>query len=196
MEILGQGAEATITKRGNEVLKERTVKDYRLPVIDEQLRKARTRREAKIIEKLAKLNFPSPRLRSMSDTRMLIAMDYIEGPKVRDILNDNVMICEEIGQKIAILHKNDIIHGDLTTSNMIMGKEVNFIDFGLSFVSKKVEDKAVDLHLMRQALESKHYTIYKDAFDRVLTGYRSYVGADEVIKRLELVEQRGRNKHK
>ena len=196
MEIIGQGAEATIRKNGSEVIKERMQKSYRLEFIDNSLRKARTRREANIIKKLNDLNFPSPRLREMCDKRMLIAMDFIDGPKVRDILDENVNICEEIGRKVAILHQNDIIHGDLTTSNMIMNKEVYFIDFGLSFVSRKIEDKAVDLHLLRQALESKHFRIYRDAFDRVIEGYSSYSESEEVIKRLELVEQRGRNKHK
>jgi Kae1-associated kinase Bud32 len=196
MEILGQGAEAVVRKNGSEVVKERMQKGYRLESIDNSLRKARTRREANIIQKLKDLNFPSPRLREMCDKRMLIAMDFIEGPKVRDILDENVSICEEIGRKVAVLHQNDIIHGDLTTSNMILNNEVYFIDFGLSFVSKKVEDKAVDLHLLRQALESKHFRVYKDAFDRVLEGYNSYPEAEQVIRRLELVEQRGRNKHK
>ena len=196
MKILGQGAEATVRQVGNEVIKERQEKDYRFQHLDEKLRKSRTRREAKIINKLAEINFPSPRLRSMCDKRMLIAMDFVEGPKVRDILEDNVNICEEIGQKIALLHQHDIVHGDLTTSNMILGKEVNFIDFGLSFVSAKVEDKAVDLHLLRQALESKHFKIYDQAFKKVLKGYKTYEDSEEVLNRLKLVEKRGRNKHK
>ncbi len=196
MEVIGQGAEAVVSKKGAEVLKERLAKDYRLPILDNKLRKARTRREAKIINKLEELNFPSPRLREVCDKRMLIAMDFLEGPKVRDVLDDNVKICEEIGRKIALLHQHNIIHGDLTTSNMILKDEVHFLDFGLSFISNKVEDKAVDLHLLRQALESKHFKVYDTAFENVLRGYNDYENSEEVIQRLNLVEQRGRNKKK
>src|SRR3989338_6709944 len=76
--------------------------------------------------------------------------------------------CKVIGKNIALLHQQEIIHGDLTTSNMILkGEEVYFIDFGLSFIDPKAEHKAVDLHLLRQALESKHYKHYESSFRAV-----------------------------
>ena len=90
MEIIGNGAEAIVRKKEDSVYKERVQKGYRHPHLDDKLRKARTRREAKIINKLADIGFPSPRLREMCDKRMLIAMDFVEGPKVRDILIKNV----------------------------------------------------------------------------------------------------------
>ena len=122
----------------------------------------------------------------------------IQGNKIRDILyKDPAALSEEIGKKIGILHSNDIIHGDLTTSNMILEKEIKFIDFGLSFFSNKVEDKAVDLHLLRQALESKHHDIWEKCFEAALKGYKQgYPAYKEVISRLEKVEARGRNKAK
>jgi Kae1-associated kinase Bud32 len=90
-----------------------------------------------------------------------------------------------------------IIHGDLTTSNMILNSEVFFIDFGLSFFSEKVEDKAVDLHLLRQALESKHYKVWEECFTAVRQGYEGTANdAELVLKRLEVVESRGRYKRK
>jgi len=67
----------------------------------------------------------------------------------------------------------------------------------LSFTSDKIEDKAVDLHLLRQALESKHYDNWQHCFEAALQGYsRTFPNADEVFKRLEKVESRGRNKLK
>ena len=101
-----------------------------------------------------------------------------------------------IGKNIAKLHDADIIHGDLTTSNMILsGKEVvYFIDFGLGFISKKIEDKAVDLHLLKQALEAKHFTHWETLFKEVINGYSSSKDSKLVLKQLEKVEKRGRYK--
>ncbi len=88
--------------------------------------------------------------------------------------------------------------GDLTTSNFILtDNKVFFIDFGLSFFSKKVEDMAVDLHLLKHALESKHPDIYEKAFDIVKKSYaKNYSDSMIVFTRFDKVESRGRNKTK
>ena len=100
-----------------------------------------------------------------------------------------------LGKSLAKLHDNNIIHGDLTTSNLILnGKKVYFIDFGLSFHSQKIEDKAVDLHLIKEALEAKHPTISKTAYDSVIEGYKHSQNYNKVIHQLEIVEKRGRYK--
>ncbi len=193
--ILGQGAEATLYHKEDKVVKTRHSKSYRHPKIDEQLRKFRTRREAKVLERLCAIGFPAPRLQKIDDKNMEVHMDFVSGKKVRDILSPE--IAAEIGRKIGILHKHNIIHGDLTTSNMIYGKEVYFIDFGLSFFSSKAEDKAVDLHLLRCALESKHWMMYEKCFHAAVEGYKeTYPEHSAVLERMEIVEARGRNKHK
>lgn len=197
-DIIGQGAEAILYKEGDTVLKDRISKDYRVKEIDDSLRKARTRREAKVIAKLAEIGIPGPKLIEMDDKNMRISMSFISGDKLRDVLHKNpVEWSKEIGRKVAKLHANDIIHADLTTSNMILSNEIYFIDFGLSFISKKIEDKAVDLHLLDRALESKHHEIHAECWNAVLEGYKAeYADAAEVLKRLEKVELRGRNKNK
>ena len=195
--ILGQGAEAIVTKTDDAtVLKERIPKDYRHHLIDIGLRRSRTRREAKIIEKLTAANFPAPRLKEMDDKRMKLSMDFIKGSKLRDVLDTNhIELSKEIGKKVGQLHALDIIHGDLTTSNMMLDDEIKFIDFGLSFVSTKVEDKAVDLHLLDRALESKHHEIYDESIAAVMDGYKEgNPNHSEVLARLEVVRKRGRNK--
>ena len=97
--------------------------------------------------------------------------------------------------KVSKLHSHDLIHGDLTTSNVILsGDEVFIIDFGLGFVSKKIEDKAVDLHLLKQALEAKHFENWSELFDNFLQKYE-FNESGEVIERLDVVEKRGRYKH-
>lgn len=196
MKQIAQGAEAIIFLDEDKIIKKRISKNYRIKEIDEVLRKFRTKREAKILQKLPK-EIPSPELLKMDDKDMQVIMSFIEGKKVRDMLDSNLNICKEIGQKVAIMHNSGIVHGDLTTSNMIYNKKVYLIDFGLSYFSKKIEDKAVDLHLLRQALESKHYKVYDEAFRLVLDGYKdksdSYV---IIMDRLKKVESRGRNKSK
>lgn len=200
---LAQGAEAVVYKdsdRGT-IIKERLSKAYRLPRLDHSLRQFRTRREAKILQKLEKMNFPAPHLRDFSDKRMSLIMDFVPGEKLREVLaeeDDYEKLAQEIGNKVGLLHDHNIIHGDLTTSNMIQHQETGelfLIDFGLSSFSDKVEDKAVDLHLLDRALESKHHDKYPRVFDRVLEGYKeSNPGAYEVLKRFEQVRKRGRNK--
>ena len=194
MEKIAQGAEATIYLSKDKIVKKRIPKRYRLKKLDETLRKFRTRREAKFIDKLP---IAGPKLIKVDDKNMIIEMEHIKGDKVRDILDKNIKLSKEIGQKVAILHNNNMIHGDLTTSNMILNKEIYFIDFGLSFFSYKIEDKAVDLHLLRQALESKHYKVYEKSFKLVLEGYKEKAdNYEEIINRFEKVEERGRYKLK
>ena len=197
-EVIGQGAEAVLYKEGDKVLKDRISKDYRQKDLDKSLRKARTRREAKVLTKLKEIGIPGPELLDMDDKSMRISMSFIEGDKIRDVLHKNhIELSKEIGRKVAKLHANDIIHADLTTSNMILDKEINFIDFGLSFFSTKEEDKAVDLHLLDRALESKHHEIYKECMNSVIEGYKeAYPDAEKVLNRLEKVQLRGRNKQK
>lgn len=191
--IIARGAEAVISLDGS-IAKERIPKGYRIPELDKKIRKARTRREAKVLQKLSQLDFPSPGLID-SDDESLLRMQYIEGEKLKDILEQShyAEISKEIGQLIATLHDNDIIHGDLTTSNMIYAGRVFFIDFGLAFFSKKPEDKAVDIHLLLQMLQGSHPKISKECIEKILEGYDA---SNEIKKRLEIVQKRGRNKEK
>lgn len=201
MQKIAQGAEAVLYQDKNRIFKERLSKSYRLPQIDESLRKFRTRREAKILRKLTELNFPAPHLHEFCDKRMSIFMDFLPGEQLKNVIeDDHQLLAKEIGRKVALLHKNDIVHGDLTTSNMIKHKatgELNLIDFGLSFFSDKIEDKAVDLFLLDRALESKHYKIYPEVFEEVIESYKeNYPEAYKVLERFEKVKGRGRNKNK
>ncbi|HLC32324.1 MAG TPA: KEOPS complex kinase/ATPase Bud32 [Candidatus Nanoarchaeia archaeon] len=192
--IIAQGAEAIIERNGSTVSKIRIEKKYRLPEIDSVLRKKRTRREANILAKVNKFGIPSPKLVSFSDTAMVVELEFLAGKKVRDVCSP--ALARDIGIIVGQLHSRDIIHGDLTTSNFILhDKKVHVIDFGLSFVSSKIEDKAVDLHLLSQALESKHHEIHTACWKGVITGYKeTNKDAALVLERLNVVEGRGRNK--
>ena len=202
MKLLAQGAEAKIYKENNTIIKERLAKAYRHPELDQSLRQFRTRREAKVLQKLEDLQFPAPHLREFSDKRMSIVMDFVPGNTLKEVLQQQAEgtehLAREVGQRIGQLHQADIIHSDLTTSNMIKHQEsgeVNFIDFGLSFFSEKAEDKAVDLFLLDRALETTPLDLYPEIFEQVLEGYLDEnPRGKEIMDRLEMVRKRGRNK--
>ena len=195
--LIAQGAEAKLFIDGDALLKERFRKTYRIKEIDDKLRGSRTRREAKILQKLEAVSFSSPKIIKSDDKENLI-IEKIEGRLVKEVLENNYhKLAAEIGKKVAILHNNSIIHGDLTTSNMILGKQIYFIDFGLSFFSEKAEDKAVDLHLLKEGLKSKHYEIWEKCFKYILDAYRREAkNSRQTLKRLEDVEKRGRYRAK
>lgn len=200
MKELSRGAEAILYLDGDKVIKKRISKGYRIKELDLELRKLRTRSEGKI---LGKVNIDRPKVYSVDEKEMEIEMDFIDGNVLRDVLDklekkEMVTVSELIGENIGKMHSQDIVHGDLTTSNFIYkdGK-VYFIDFGLSFVSKKDEDKAVDLRLLKQALNAKHYNCSDECFESVLNGYKKgNKNFKTVLERLNKVELRGRYKRK
>jgi TP53 regulating kinase and related kinases len=196
--ILSQGAEAKIILSGDFITKYRIPKSYRLKELDEKIRKHRTKSEKNLLEKASKIiNAPNPFPLEEFDQ---IKMPFIKGKRLSENLDSFSLekqeeICKTIGKEIAKLHGADIIHGDLTTSNMILNKDkIFFIDFGLGYISPKVEDKAVDLHLLKQALEAKHFKNWEILFNEVKKGYENYKESKKVLERLKAVEKRGRYK--
>lgn len=188
---LGAGAEATVYAAGDRVIKDRHEKRYRHPVLDLDLRKARTRMEGRL---LRTATVPVPRLLKMEGTQL--ELERVGGRPLKELIDEDPALARRVGEHVAQLHDQHIIHGDLTTSNMLYGEELVLIDFGLGFTSHSVEDKAVDIHLFKQALESKHHRIFDDAYREFLAGYRTSPHADEVLARLKLVDRRGRHKGK
>lgn len=198
MKTLSQGAEATIYQDGDVIYKKRSVKTYRHPSIDARLRKARAKREKKILEKSVQLGIRTPSLEPCEEITTL-KMAYINGSRLRDVLLAQPYRTEELnqlGKWVATLHNEGIIHGDLTTSNVLVdSKGPVLIDFGLAFFSTKDEDRAVDIHVLEQALESTHPTSHKQLINAFLDGYKTAPFYDVIIKRLQTVRSRGRNKH-
>ncbi|MBI2549100.1 Kae1-associated serine/threonine protein kinase [Candidatus Woesearchaeota archaeon] len=200
MKIISQGAEAVLLQEKDAIVKERRPKQYRLPELDDVLRKQRTRREAKVMETLTLLKIPCPRLLAIDDKGRCVTMENIKGSTLSDVLESApyMQLFTTIGKYVGLMHANHIIHGDLTTSNIMLTpeKEIVFVDFGLSFFSTKREDKAVDLHLLQQALASKHYTIADACWSAFCKGYSSSPDHKAILQRLAHVQQRGRNKAK
>jgi len=223
-----QGAEAKIILSNNFIIKDRIKKSYRIPELDIKIRKRRTKSEAKLLQKASEIiNSPKPFFKP--EVSYQIKMPFIDGKKLSEHLDKFSLekqkkICKEIGNSIANLHEQDIIHGDLTTSNMILQEEKSarfpsdcnkgiasrnrkgnskeplrffcfFIDFGLGFISRKIEDKAVDLHLLKQALEAKHFKHWEVLFQEIKNSYKKYKEVEKVLNQLIKVEKRGRYKH-
>lgn len=206
--IIGRGAEALLIKKGDVLVKRRIKKGYRHGHLDIMLRASRTRHEARLLERASRaINVPKVKAIDSPSKKKLepeteIEMEFIDGKVLsthidKISLPNALKLCKQIGENAAKLHDLDIIHGDLTTSNMILCHgRVYFIDFGLGFHSARAEDKAVDLHLLRQAFESRHFKHWNELFSAVLSGYSTSRNARIVIEKLKKVEARGRYKGK
>ena len=215
---IAKGAEAELNLEDGVVVKDRIKKGYRLPELDEKLRKRRTSNEAKLLREARRAGVLTPQV--LEEDKTTLKLEFIDGKKVKDVLNAKncKAICEEVGRCVALLQSYDIIHGDLTTSNMIIkiageldskvkkkpaisssnsSFSIYFIDFGLGSFSKRDEDKAIDLYLLREALESTHFLILEEAWKSVIEAYKSnYQDSNKVIKALSDVEKRGRYKER
>ena len=188
--LIAQGAEAKIYETSKGIIKDRVKKSYRLPEIDQKLRRTRTRVEARLIRMADRAGVSVPKILEVDDRKMKLEIEKIEGSKVRDVLVPD--LCKQIGKELLKLHTANIVHGDLTTSNMILrGSDVILIDFGLAQYSEKVEDKAVDIHLFKECLKSKHFDIWLSCWKQFLSSYKS----KDVLERLKKVELRGKYKH-
>lgn len=202
-DIIYQGAEAEICvskyMNYNVVEKRRVHKSYRIDYIDDKLISSRTREEAKLMIEARGIGVSVPIIYDVDLVNGIITMEYLKGKRIKDILNNfsekkRQTLCKKIGESIARFHNNDIIHGDITTSNMILlDDRVYFIDFGLGEKNSEIESKGVDLHVLMEALESTH-SKYSDCFKYVLEGYKKELkdDANKVIKKIDDIVKRGR----
>jgi Kae1-associated kinase Bud32 len=166
------------------ILKKRLFKNYRNDSLNNLLIKKRTRSEVKILTFLKNI-INVPNVYSYDDSQII--MEYLNGDILKNVIKKN--LCFKIGQEIRKIHKAGIIHGDLTTSNiLVLNKKLYFIDFGLSFHSKKLEDFAMDLVVFKKVFNSTHSKI-NGGFDLVLKGYSP---SSELITQMEKIEKRSR----
>lgn len=204
--LIRKGAEANLyleTWYSFQVIKKiRIPKNYRLTQLDYKIRRTRTVREAQMLHYAKSAAITTPKIYFVDPINTFIIMEYIEGLRVKEILHylsnkKREWVCKNIGKLIGRLHSKKIIHGDLTTSNIIIAKnnKIVFIDFGLSEYSDKVEKKGIDIHLMKRALQSTHYIYAKKCFNFIMEGYESEVGSEtskEIRKRVVAIAKRGR----
>ncbi|MFW9819033.1 MAG: KEOPS complex kinase/ATPase Bud32 [Candidatus Thorarchaeota archaeon] len=207
--IIRKGAEANLYYGywfGKEVIfKYRIPKKYRTPELDKKIRTDRTLNEARALIRVKQYGINVPQVFEIDISNSTIVMKYIKGLKLKEILynldeSKKYSYLKRIGGAIAKLHINGHIHGDITTSNIIITPEENIflIDFGLHEYSDTVEDKSVDLHLFKRVLISSHGKDYKFCFDAFLEGYISEyekIGLNEwksIVNNIDVIESRGR----
>ena len=184
------------------VVKRRISKKYRLQKLDEQIRAYRTIHEPQLMHRAKKAGVPTPTIFLIDVGNAEIHMEYVEGEQLKRVLNgmsrkERLEICGHVGELVGRLHKSMIIHGDLTTSNMILTpeKRIVFVDFGLGEFSPELEAKGVDLHLLRRALESVHFEFSEECFQKIMENYARVVGkeeAEKVLEKMKEIERRGR----
>lgn len=193
-----QCAEAIVEIEGEFVRKWRIEKRYRVKGIDERIRKERTKSEAKLISEARRRGVPTPVILDVNEYELV--MERIRGKLAKEVING--AISERIGEFVGILHKSGIIHGDLTTSNIIVAEaeaekennhnRVYFIDFGLAFIESSTEARGVDIHVFFQSLKGTHES-HEQLKESFITGYkRTFTQAAEVLKRAVEIERRGR----
>lgn len=193
-----------LSQRHRFIIKYRPAKPYRHPKIDAAITKNRTMGEVKFMHKLTKLNINCPKLITADITNGIIWMEYLgqklpngnisslknwfwylerEKGEAECISQPVEQMCNRVGELIGKLHMNDMIHGDLTSSNILLqDNEPQLIDFGLSSYSGLPEDKAVDLYVFERAIISTH-SLYADKYNQwLLAGYESIHRSKEFLK--------------
>ncbi|KAF9436611.1 TP53 regulating kinase [Entomortierella beljakovae] len=208
-ELIKQGAEAKVYLipycQRQAIVKERFAKAYRHPTLDKKLTSRRVVQEARCLNRCQKALIDTPTVYMVDVDKALIYMEYIEGSSVRDYLVTEIgqtpeaqqKVATEIGRALGRMHSIDVVHGDLTTSNLLMRQEsgsVVLIDFGLSYVSQLIEDKAVDLYVLERAFSSTHPNT-EVMFAQILEAYeQSGKASKQILKKLEDVRMRGRKR--
>jgi TP53 regulating kinase-like protein len=204
-EVLALGAESVIFKleRWNQtfVLKSRQAKPYLLDEIDSLLRRTRTAKECRTLIIARTLGVRTPAVYTVDLNNYTILMDFIEGTQFK-LLAEKLperqltRMCFKFGQSIACLHEGEVVHGDPTTSNLIVDNQQRLwlIDFGLSEMNATVEMKGVDLHLIRRALETTHWDRQESMLNATIEGYVAALGnsAEGPLSRMNEIRERGR----
>lgn len=217
-------------------LKHRPTKPYRHPLLDAKLTRHRILSEARVLVKLRKEGLAVPAVYALDWERGWMLSEWIDGGTIRGVLDRELEkfeastgdgeehlngsrdtglwgLMSRIGRVVARCHEVGVVHGDLTTSNLmlrpkqqaasednkhstpdLLAGDVVMIDFGLSSQSVQEEDRAVDLYVLERAFGSTHPRT-ENLFGEVLRSYGDcYKAAKGVLKRFEEVRMRGRKK--
>ena len=204
--LIKKGAEASLYladwHRRKVILKKRLPKKYRPSKLDEQIRTYRTIHEPQLMHEAKKAGVPTPIIFLVDLKDSTIVMEFIEGKQVKQLLSEvskgeRERLCVKIGELIGRLHRLGIVHGDLTTSNIILSRmeKIFFVDFGLGEKTNELEARGVDLHLMKRALQSVHFQFAEECFDAVIKGYSEILeenAVKNVLGKIKEIEKRGR----
>ncbi len=186
---LAEGAEAKIFLinylNSEYILKERISKNYRIQKLNDLILKSRTKKEVKIIDKLKNI-VNVPKIIYFDNTKII--MEYLKHKELKQYISKNPELIKKLAKEVIKMHNNDVIHGDLTLCNLLydeINNKIYFIDFGLSFVSAKIEDKAMDLEVFKEIIladfSEDYWNIFKEEYSK---------DNKQIINQLEKIEKR------
>ena len=183
------------------VYKKRLAKKYRIDELDFHFRKQRTIFEARLLAKAKACGVRTPIIYEIDIKNTTLVMEHIKGKILKELIpelsNKKInMRSLEIGRNVGKLHSCGIIHGDLTTSNIILEEnqdQLIFIDFGLGYISDRLEDFGIDLYLLQRSIESTHTTYFKEIWKAIMNGYKETSPCkDEIEEKISEIDSRGR----
>ncbi|MGC8688305.1 MAG: KEOPS complex kinase/ATPase Bud32 [Candidatus Micrarchaeia archaeon] len=211
-EKMAEGAEAIIYESEflgiSAIIKERIEKKYRNKTLDLKLRKERTLTEARILAFASSNNINTPFVFLIKDYSII--MNKIKGTNLNILMKYKKIepsIFKDVAIQLAKMHNLNIIHGDFTPANIMVDNSNNtfnnyidsdidynydrsykvyIIDFGLAEITTSVEEKALDILLMKRSLSKKEFEIFIDEYKKNSNSYQ------EIFKRLNEIELRGR----
>ncbi|CAF91334.1 unnamed protein product [Tetraodon nigroviridis] len=210
-ELIKQGAEARLYRcyflGRPTIVKERFHKRYRHPALDDKLSHRRTLQEVRSILRCRKAGILTPVVYFVDySSHCIFLEEIVDSCTVREHIASSLcsdqeleQLVERMGKILAKMHDEDVIHGDLTTSNMLLRpgqgdgvSQLFVIDFGLSYTSALPEDKGVDLYVLEKAFLSTHPNT-EELFKKLLKTYAASSNrSSAVIKKLDEVRMRGR----
>jgi len=216
MAVFKQGAEAKLYFKDfcgrKAIVKQRFSKKYRHQELDEHLCKERTRSEVRAMMRCSGVGIQTPTIYFVDASTSTIWMEYVEDSiTVKEYIYQVILQDEStsepllkslamgIGMTLAKMHTNNIIHGDLTTSNMLLYPPyesfgIVLIDFGLSYVEAGAEDKGVDLYVLERAFVSTHPKL-SWMIEEIIQSYaKECPSACDIMKKLDEVRLRGRKR--
>jgi TP53 regulating kinase-like protein len=180
------------------IFKLRTRRPYMIRELDDRMRASRTLHEAELLAAAKEMGVSTPLVFHVDVGACTIVMQYLKGPRLKELLTGaepRTDLCGVMGSYLARLHANGVVHGDPTTSNLILTKgKLAVIDFGLSHRSEAIEDLAVDLHLVKEVFHSAHSSVGSEAIGAFREGYFKEMGAaaEQIWERVIDIERRGR----
>lgn len=187
MKLISEGAESKIYFLkifGKEIcIKHRISKKYRHPTLDKKIIKTRNKEESFLLNRAKQNGLNTPFVYFVCENK--IYMEYLKNT------NKQRYYLENIGKEIARLHNAHIIHGDLNFLNILSVQDkIYFIDFGLGFISQKIEDKATDLLVLKKTLLSQNKT--KNFWEKIENAYLKETHKKQIIKKIKEIESRAR----
>jgi len=186
-----RGAEATVTVDDGRVVKRRVPKAYRHPELDDRLRGARTRAEARLTSAARRAGVPTPVVYDVDPETGTLVLQRVGTDDLATGLTPER--CRAVGRFLATIHAAGFVHGDPTTRNVRIsaaGDRVFLIDFGLGYYTDHIEDRAMDLHVFRGSVTGTA-TDPDPLLSAFEAGYAD-AGHGDVLGRLREIEGRGR----